>query len=164
MVVRRIGKIAVVALAAMLVLVGAGALAFIPFGDGPEYRFRRVFGTSGEGPGQFDDPTGVAVTAERVFVADSRNGRIQVFDRQGTFLRAFGERGDEPGQFGRPMNLTVDGDKLYVPEYFNDRVQVFSLDGEPLTVLGGAGTGEELSARPRRAIGVPCHRPVVVPG
>jgi len=139
---RRIATIAAVSLAVSLVLAGIGALVFIPFGDGPSYRFAGSFGETGDGRGQFNDPTGVAVTAERVFVADSRNGRIQVFERDGTFIRAFGEPGEEPGQLGRPMNLTVAGNRLYVPEYFNDRVQVFALDGTSLKTIGRAGNGK----------------------
>lgn len=139
---RRIARIAVAIVLVLAVLTGAAALAFIPFGDGPDYRLVGSFGESGDGPGQFNDPTGVAVTGDRVFVADSRNGRIQVFERDGTHLRAFGEPGEKPGQLGRPMNLTIADGKLYVPEYFNDRVQVFTLNGTSRNVIGAPGTGE----------------------
>jgi len=132
----------VIALAALAALAGAGVLAFIPLGEGPAYRLAGSFGAAGDGPGQFDDPTGIAVAEDRVFVADSRNGRIQVFDRDGTFLRAFGAPGEAPGQLGRPMNLTIAQGRLYVPEYVNDRVQVFGLDGQSLRIIGGAGRGE----------------------
>ncbi len=64
-----------------------------------------------------------------MFVADSRNGRIQVFDLDANFKRQFGKPGDGPGELGRPMNLTIHRGELYVPEYFNDRIQVFELDG-----------------------------------
>lgn len=139
---RRIANIAGITLAALVLVIVAGALAFIPFGDGPAYRFAGSFGEPGDGPGQFNDPTGVAVTARRVFVADSRNGRIQVFDRRGTFERQFGEPGEKPGELGRPMNLTIADGKLYVPEYFNDRVQVFALDGTSRKTIGAPGTGD----------------------
>lgn len=138
----RIAKIAVIAVVAQGVLALAGALAFIPWGDGTAYRFAGSFGETGEGRGQFHDPTGIAVTRDRVFVADSRNGRIQVFDRQGDFLRAFGEPGGKPGQLGRPMNLTIAQGRLYVPEYFNDRVQVFDLDGTSVRTIAGPGAGD----------------------
>ena len=47
-----------------------------------------VWGTKGSGDGQFDDPASVAVdpTGNKVYVADPRNKRIQVFDLDGKFL------------------------------------------------------------------------------
>lgn len=107
----------------------------------PPYELARVWGDKGDGPGQFNDPTGIAVTDAEVFVSDARNGRIQVFDHQGQFKRAFGAPGDGFGELGRPMNLAIHGGRLYVPEYMNDRVQVFTLAGEPLKVIGGPGNG-----------------------
>ncbi len=107
----------------------AGWLAFVPWAREPGYAFVTAWGGKGDGPGQFNDPTGIAVAGDEVFVADARNGRIQVFDLDGTFKRQFGQPGDGAGELGRPMNLTVAGGELYVPEYFNDRVQVFAVDG-----------------------------------
>jgi streptogramin lyase len=87
---------------------------------------------NGEGDVLADDvrptprgPTGIAVTGDEVFVADARNGRIQVFDREGVFRRAFGRE-----VLGRPMNLTIADDRLYVPDYFEDVIHVFSLEGD----------------------------------
>ncbi|XP_078661418.1 tripartite motif-containing protein 2-like [Branchiostoma floridae x Branchiostoma belcheri] len=49
-----------------------------------------TFGGVGSGTGQFNDPWGVAVSDEGdIFVADTRNQRIQVFTLQGTFVRQF---------------------------------------------------------------------------
>jgi sugar lactone lactonase YvrE len=45
------------------------------------------WGKKGKAPGEFDDPTGVAVGGDRVYVADLRNSRIQVFNLDGQFLR-----------------------------------------------------------------------------
>jgi len=116
-------------------------LAFVPPSKETGYVFVGAWGIRGDGPGQFDDPTGLVVAGGEVFVADARNGRIQVFGPDGTFRRAFGETGKGVGQLGRPMNLTAHADELYVPEYFNDRIQVFGLDGTPRRVIGGPGAG-----------------------
>lgn len=91
------------------VLAGLGTLAFFPFPEEPGYEFVASWGGKGTAPGTFNDPTGIAVTGEEVFVADSRNGRIQVFNRDGEFLRAFSSPGDRLGELGRPMNLTIQG-------------------------------------------------------
>ncbi|MBL4865602.1 MAG: hypothetical protein JKY67_04415 [Pseudomonadales bacterium] len=96
-------------------------LLWIPSEQEPPYRFTLDWGGKGSNPGQFHDPTGIAVTADEVFVSDSRNGRIQVFDHGGRFLRQFGASGDKPGQLGRPMNLSIYENTLYIADYWNDR-------------------------------------------
>ena len=52
---------------------------------GPDGAFRREFGTKGTGPSQLDEPVGIALSADgtRVYVADSANARISIFDAQG---------------------------------------------------------------------------------
>ncbi|WP_236744206.1 NHL repeat-containing protein [Marinobacter similis] len=123
-----------------ITLIGCAGGA-INWNQEPPYSLEQTWGEKGSAPGQFNDPTGIAVTDNEVFVSDARNGRIQVFDHQGQFKREFGKPGDGIGELGRPMNLTIHNDKLYVPEYMNDRIQLFSLAGEPLKVIGGPGKG-----------------------
>lgn len=134
----RAGRNSLIALA---VIVAGGWLAFVPSAQELPYRFVTAWGEKGSAPGQFSDPTGIAVAGGEVFVADSRNGRIQVFDVDGKLKRAFGKPGKVIGELGRPMNLAIRDGELYVPEYFNDRIQVFGLDGTPKRVIGKAGTG-----------------------
>lgn len=128
-------------LIAMVLLVVTGWIAFVPRAQQPPYEFVNAWGGKGSEPGQFSDPTGIAVAGNEVFVADSRNGRVQVFDLDGKFKRQFGKPGEKAGELGRPMNLTIHGGELYVPEYFNDRIQVFGLDGMPRRIIGGPGSG-----------------------
>ena len=128
----------------VVIIIAGGWLAFVPWAKESPYQFVTAWGKKGNGPGEFYDPTGIAVAGGEVFVSDSRNGRIQVFDLDGRFKRQIGAPGKEPGQLGRPMNLTIHGDELYIAEYFNDRVQVFAVDGTPKRVIGkpGNGTGQ----------------------
>lgn len=128
------------AVAATLIAGIVGWIAFVPSAKEPGYTFVKAWGEMGSAPGQFRDPTGIAVAGDEVFVADARNGRIQVFDLDGNFKRAFGSPGKAVGQLGRPMNLTFRNDELFVPEYFNDRIQVFARDGTPKRVIGRAGS------------------------
>ncbi|MEX0827524.1 MAG: NHL repeat-containing protein, partial [Haliea sp.] len=115
--------------------------AFVPWAKEPGYVFVKTWGEKGTGPGQFHDPTGLAIASDEIFVADARNARIQVFDFGGNFKRQFGSKGKGPGQLGRPMNLTVYGGELYVADYWNDRIQVFALDGTPKRAIGSKGSG-----------------------
>lgn len=134
-------KITAGMLALLLLLVAAAWIAFVPGAKEPPYVFVAAWGGTGEEAGQFNDPTGIAVNGDEVFVSDARNGRIQVFDLNGKFLRSFGKPGEEPGELGRPMNLAVRDGALYVAEYFNDRIQVFAPDGTLKRIIGKAGTG-----------------------
>jgi NHL repeat/6-bladed beta-propeller len=120
-------------------------MIWIPAPRETEYYFEQAWGEKGSAPGQFNDPTGIAVNQTEVFVSDARNGRIQVFDYNGGFKRQFGNKGR--GQLGRPMNLTIYGNELYVADYWNDNIQVFSLDGSFLRSIGKPGSGPgELNA------------------
>jgi len=122
----------VVLVVAMLVV--AGDFAFVPRAKEPGYQFVAAWGEPGSGPGQFSDPTGIAVADGEVFVSDARNGRIQVFRRDGAFRRQFGE-------LGRPMNLAISGDTLYVADYWTDRVEVFAVGGAHRATIGRSGSG-----------------------
>lgn len=118
----------------------------------------RSFGQPGNGAGDLRFPRGLAVhsaatpEATRVFVADSWNHRIQVFDGTGRLCFAFGGRGDKDGQFRAPAGLVIatpalpgEGDRgsaaalpvLVVADQWNNRLQVFTLDGAWLATLGG---------------------------
>tara|TARA_R110002110_G_scaffold129060_1_gene309067 strand:- start:459 stop:1478 length:1020 start_codon:yes stop_codon:yes gene_type:complete len=138
---RKFVRILAGAALSVIVLLAVGWIAFVPSNREPPYKFVVAWGTKGSSPGAFNDPTGVAVAANEVYVADSRNGRIQVFDMAGNFRRAFGRPGKAYGELGRPMNLTAHNGELYVPEYFNDRVQIFALDGTPKRIIGTPGSG-----------------------
>ncbi len=74
------------------------------------------WGTSGTGAGQFRNPYGVQVTTdpvsgdELVYVADSNNDRVQVFDTAGAFVAQWGTFGDydAPGTFSAIRRVAVD--------------------------------------------------------
>lgn len=94
--------------------------------DPPELLF--AFGKSGSEPGALSQPSAIAVASDRtVFVADTGNQRIQVFDAKGRFLTLFGSHGTGPGQFERPTDLDIAPDgRIYVVDFGNDRIQVFA--------------------------------------
>jgi DNA-binding beta-propeller fold protein YncE len=100
------------------------------------------FGRRGNGPGEFNFPTHVAVDDHRqIYVTDSLNQRVQVFDAAGKFLRAFGSVGDGPGHFSRPKGVAVDrAGHVYVVDAVFDNVQIFDGQGRLLLDFGEAGS------------------------
>ena len=99
------------------------------------------------GDGQFNEPWGVAVDSQgQIYVADTWNGRIQVFDSVGNFLRKWGYFNTTNGTLGDPLALfgprgiAVDGsDNLIVADTGNKRVLQFTPNGELLNQVGGGG-------------------------
>lgn len=87
------------------------------------------------GEGQLKRPTGLAVDAARgtMFVADTYDHDVKVFDAQGTLLRRIGRRGDAPGEFNYPTHLALARGELYVTDTMNSRVQVFDAQDGRLT-------------------------------
>lgn len=105
------------------------------------YTLTESWGGKGDVTGKFNEPTGIAVTHNEVFVSDARNARIQVFDYEGNFKRVFGYQGSDIEKLSRPMNLAVSKNELYVTDYFNDRIQVYTLAGQYQRSLGKSGHG-----------------------
>ena len=91
-----------------------------------------LFGIYGSGAmGPLRNPMGVVVTGRRVFVTDTGNHRVAVFDYDGNPLYTFGKQGNGSGQFGFPYGITVDNSGLvYVADLYNGNIQVFTQDGK----------------------------------
>ncbi len=85
------------------------------------------WGSFGSGDGQFNEPKGIAVAPDyAVYVADSRNHRVQYFTPMGSFLGKWGSYGTGPGEFSYPVGIAVaPNGYVYVTEEGNYRVQYF---------------------------------------
>ena len=95
------------------------------------------------GAGLFKRPAGVSYdkSQKRLFVADSAEHVVKVFDLEGRLLMTIGKPGDAPGDFNRPTHLAIWRNELFVSDTFNARIQVFDLDsGIPLRTFGTRGT------------------------
>ncbi len=90
-----------------------------------------AFGSQGAGPGQMDQPRGLAVAPDgSVYVADLGNSRILHFAADGKALDSLGRKGDKPGQFNEPSGVAVDSQgRLLVADTWNGRIQVFDAQG-----------------------------------
>lgn len=95
----------------------------------------------GAEPATFALPSNVAVDRRGyLYVSDSFNFRVQVFNRRGRFVRAFGSLGDAPGQFARPKGLAVDSEgHIYVVDAVFNNFQIFDQEGQILLFVGTFG-------------------------
>ncbi len=112
--------------------------------DVDDYHLLRSFGGKSDAtlaPGTFDRPTNVAVDNDfNVYVVDTFNERIQVFDADGQFLRMFGKQGNIAGTFMRPKGIAVDSDNhVYVVDSEFNNVQIFDSEGRILMFFGSRG-------------------------
>lgn len=81
--------------------------------------------------GLFFGPRGLAIgTNDELYVTDTGNKRVQVFDLEGNFLREFGGVGRAPGQLDEPVGIAINADGLVaVADTWNRRVQLFTETG-----------------------------------
>ena len=65
-----------------------------------------------------------------VYVVDTKDSRVKVFDAEGRFLRVFGRQGQGPGEMNQPTGILVTPDKeVLVEDILNRRLAIFALDG-----------------------------------
>ena len=100
-----------------------------------------TLGAHGEGPGEFNYPTHIAVRNEKLYVSDTLNARVQVISTPtGRYLGTIGKRGLFVGNLVRPKGVAADGEhNVYVVESYHDYLLVYNRRGEFLLPIGGVG-------------------------
>lgn len=95
-------------------------------------------GGRGPGAGQLNFPYDVAVGKEgRLYVVDSGNFRVQIFDRDGKYLSSFGAAGKQYGSFARPKQIAADAEgNVYVVDAAFANFQIFNSAGQLLMFIG----------------------------
>jgi sugar lactone lactonase YvrE/Flp pilus assembly protein TadD len=125
-------------LIALVFLVTSSPLAYV---ETRAYRPTMTFGQEGRETGQFRQPGSVVVDhTGRLYVVDTYNHRVQVFEPDGRFIQAFGVEGAQRGALSRPKGLAWGPNHLlYVADTGNHRIQAFDRHGEVVMVLGSFG-------------------------
>ena len=91
-------------------------------------------------PVRINDPRGVTLHDNQVYMCDANNHRIQVFDLNLNFVRSIGSRGIGRGEFNEPWDVKLDtAGNIYVADYNNSRVQVLDNSGHFIRTLGDEG-------------------------
>ena len=86
-----------------------------------------TWGAPGAGPGELDTPVGIAAAADRIYVADFHNHRIQVFGSDGTHLASWD---GGPAALGAPAGVAADGHgSVYVADHYLHRIVKLGPDG-----------------------------------
>jgi DNA-binding beta-propeller fold protein YncE len=132
--------------------------AFSP--QSKEYVFVKKWGSEGTGDGQFQRPHDLDFdpSEKYLYTIDRDGNRVQVFDKNGTFLFKWGEEGDGDrntidgdGEFDFPYSVDVDSQgNVWVADMYNHRIQKFDKDGNFLMKFGSLGSGEGEFDKPRQ--------------
>jgi len=104
-------------------------------------RMMRRFGSHGTKPGQFNYPTHIALDASgKIYVTDSLNFRVQIFDSEGQYVSHIGKLGDASGHLAVPKGVGIDQfGHIYIVDSYLSTVQIFDQKGRYLLGIGGPG-------------------------
>ncbi len=117
----------------------------------PQGNFKKSIGDLGvvlmadQAPEMFQFPNSIKVTGQEVWVVDSNNRRIQVFDREGTFKRILPVQGLPRGMAFIPRARgETEGvpAKAMVVDTLSHDVTIWNTRGERLAIFGGHGVLE----------------------
>ena len=87
--------------------------------------------------GMDSKPCGLTLYNNQVYVCDTCNNQILVFDLDLNFIRSIGSYGKGRGKFEAPVDVKFDRDGyMYIADYGNERVQVLDRSGHFIRVFG----------------------------
>ena len=126
------------------------------------YAYKARWGSYGRGPGQLAFARGIAIDRSgNVYVANTGNDRVDVFDRGGQLLRSFGTSGRAEGQFNTPSGVATDSNGIRaVTDSVNGRVELLGPGRDRHQLLGlpqpraddPAAAGRRRVRRPRQRL------------
>ena len=91
----------------------------------------------------------------RLYAIDRDGNRIQVFDKNGTFLFKWGSKGTGDGQFTVPYSVDVVANgNVWVADRGNHRIQEFDKDGKFFFKFGSFGAKPGQFNNPRQVAAI----------
>lgn len=101
----------------------------------------RSIGKEGDGDTDFYFPSYAAVDSRgRIYVSDTLNFCVKVFDEDLKFVRRIGQHGTGMGMFDRPKGISVDSDgHIYVVDAAFSNFQIFNDEGQLMLFVGTFG-------------------------
>ncbi|MCL5292352.1 MAG: 6-bladed beta-propeller [Actinobacteria bacterium] len=102
------------------------------------------FGRAGYTNGEFMFPHGIAADEKNIYVVDSNNSRVQVFDKNGKFKYLF--KPDKKQPLVIPRGIAIDSlGRVHVVDLAQSKVFVFTKEGKYLLSYGAGRGGEALA-------------------
>jgi hypothetical protein len=104
----------------------------------------------------FWGPRDIAVDSQgRVYVSDTGNKRVRVYDSEGNYLLDIGSGGSAQGQLDEPSGLVIHPDgRVFVADTWNRRISVFNGEGMFLYTFPVRAWYDDLGNRPYIALDV----------
>jgi DNA-binding beta-propeller fold protein YncE len=113
------------------------------------YRYLNTFSDFGTEPGENMDAEFMDITHGLLYLADTGNNRVDVFDLEGNFKFDFGGKGSGTGQMRRPEAAKADSQgNIWVSDLGNNRILLYSKDGQFLKQWGKEGNAKGQFRKP----------------
>ena len=102
----------------------------------PVKNIKHLFSIKGSKTSPLSLPSDVAIDRDgNIYVVDSGNHRIAVFDDGGNNVSHISAKGNHKNEMLNPVGIDVSGDKIYVADKDNHRIQVFGTNGEHIKTI-----------------------------
>ena len=102
----------------------------------------KCVGHEGSKEGEFNNPRGITLYKNQVYVCDSDNHRIQIFDLDLNFFDSIGSHGTGRGELYSPLDIKFNSTgNMHITEWGNRRVQVMNSSGYFIQLFGQEGEG-----------------------
>lgn len=90
----------------------------------------------GDGGVFLNQPRSVYVHNNQIYVSDTSNHRVVVFDYNGRYVRKFGDAGDEKTRLEFPYGVAVVGNEVFVADAGRMKVAVYDMAGNFVRYFG----------------------------
>jgi tripartite motif-containing protein 71 len=120
-----------------------------------KYEVIKIWGSKGAGNGQFNRPHDLDFSNDEkdLYSVDRDGNRIQVFDKNGTFLFKWGKLGTADGDMHVPYGIDVDAaGNVWLADRANHRIQKFDPHGKFILTFGSKGAGPGQFDNPRHVV------------
>ena len=76
---------------------------------------------------------------ERIYVLDTKEAHVKVFDKNGDYIKTMGRKGQGPGEMSLPFSICITSqNEIVVQDLNNRRIMFYSLDGSFINSLSTA--------------------------